>query len=192
MFMQRLSKKEKTHKILIITLLMGICSIQTVDALGVGPTHIDITVDKGSEIEVIRSIQLINSETNPIHITGSVIGPIGQFINLEPNEFDLPAGPGAMSTDPRPYQYVRAVIRVPRELPENLYNGEIVFTQSPVEGGVLGASAQIGVRVTLTIGKMTEAFFPTYINAMIFLLLILLALSVILTVRRKRKKDEKD
>ncbi len=167
---------------------MEICLISSVKALGVGPTHIEVNIEKGKEVLETRNIQLLNSDTQPIHITGSVTGNIGQFITLEPNEFNLPAGPGPHSREPRPYQYVKAVIRIPRELPEDQYTGEILFTQSPTGGGVLGASAQIGVRVTLTIGEVAEAVFPVYINAMIVLLVILLLASIFITHRRKRKK----
>ena len=168
---------------------MEICLVSSVNALGVGPTHIDITIEKGKEVLETRNIQLLNSDTKPIHVTGSITGPIAQFITLEPSEFDLPAGPGAHSTDPRPYSYVKAIIKIPRELSENQYNGEILFTQRPIEGGVLGASAQIGVRVNLSIGNIAEAVFPVYINVMIFLLIILLLVSIITTYRRKRRKE---
>jgi len=186
--MRKPLKKDKLRKIIVCMLLMEIFLVSSVKAIGVGPTRIEMKIEKGEEVLETRNIQLLNSDTNPIHITGSVTGPIAQFITLEPNEFNLPAGPGAHSQEPRPYQYVKAVIRVPRELPENQYTGEILFTQSPVEGGVLGASAQIGVRVTLTIGEIAEAVFPVYINAMIVLLIILLVGSIFITYRRKRKK----
>jgi len=168
---------------------MEICLVSSVNALGVGPTHIDITIEKGKEVLETRNIQLLNSDTQPIHITGTVTGSIAQFITLEPSEFDLPAGPGAHSTEPRPYKYVKAIIRIPRELPKNQYTGEILFTQKPIEGGVLGASAQIGVRVNLSIGNIAEAVFPVYINVMIFLLVILLLVSIITSYRRKRRKE---
>ena len=188
--MQKLLKKDKIqlHKIILCIVLMEICLVSSVKALGVGPTHIELTIEKGNEILETRNIQLLNSDTQSIHITGSVTGPIAQFITLDPNEFDLPAGPGAHSTEPRPYKYVKAIIRIPRELPENQYTGEILFTQRPIEGGVLGASAQIGVRVTLTIGKIAKAVFPAYIIAMIILLVIILLVSIITTYRKRKRK----
>jgi len=169
---------------------MEICLVSFVKALGVGPTRIDLTIERGKEVLETKNIQLLNSDTQPIHITGSVTGPIAQFITLDPSEFDLPAGPGPHSRESRPYQYVKAVIRLPRELPEDQYTGEILFTQSPIGGGVLGASAQIGVKVNLSIEKIAEAVFPDYINGMIVFLVIFLLVSIFVTYRRKRKKNE--
>ena len=169
---------------------MEICLVSSVKALGVGPTRIDLTIERGKEVLETKNIQLLNSDTQPIHITGSVTGPIAQFITLDPSEFDLPAGPGPHSRESRPYQYVKAVIRLPRELPEDQYTGEILFTQSPIGGGVLGASAQIGVKVNLSIEKIAEAVFPDYINGMIVFLVIFLLVSIFVTYRRKRKKNE--
>ena len=151
--------------------------------------RLDINIEKGKEAEIVRSIQVANPDTKSLHVIGSVTGPIAQFITLEPSEFDLPAGPGIMSTDPRPYNYVRVIIRVPREVPETKYTGEILFSEVPVSGGVLATSAQLGVKINLSIGNIAEAVFPVYINVMIFLLIILLLVSIITTYRRKRRKE---
>ena len=181
-------KKEKLHKILITILLMEICLVSSVQALGVGPTHLDVTVEKGKEIEITRYVQVSNPDTNPLSITGAVTGSVSEFITLEPSEFDLPPGPGIMTTDPVPYNYVKVIIKVPREVSEYKYMGEILFTEKPITGGVLVTSAQLGVRVNLNIGKVAEAVFPVYINGMIFLLVILLMVSIFLSVKKKVKK----
>jgi len=178
----------KLHKLMLYLLVLTIYLLPTVKAIAVGPTKIDITVDKGVEDTIVRNIQLMNAEAQPIHISGSVVGPISEFITLEPSEFDLPAGPGVNVDAPAPYTYVKATIRIPRELPKNQYTGEILFTQKPIGGGNLAASASIGVRVTLNIGKIAEAVFPMYINVMIFLLVIILLVSIITTYRKRKRK----
>ena len=169
--------------------MIEICLVSSVQALGVGPTSLDITVEKGKETEIIKYIQVANPDVNPLHITGSVTGSISEFITLEPSEFDLPPGPGIETRHSVPYEYIKAIIKVPREVSESKYTGEILFTEKPVTGGVLMTSAQLGVRVNLNIGKIAEAVFPVYINAMIVLLALLLIISILSSVRKKVRKE---
>jgi hypothetical protein len=159
-----------------------------VQALGVGPTRLDVKVEKGVETEITRYVQVSNPDTNPLQITGAVTGSISEFVTIEPAEFELPSGPGIMTGDPRPYKYIKVLIRVPREVSEDKYTGEILFTEKPVTGGALVTSAQLGVKMNLDIARVAEAVFPVYINGMVFMLIILLLLSVILSVRRKGEK----
>jgi len=159
--------------------IIGIFLVPTGYSLGVGPLNIDVTVERGKETEITRDIAVTNPSTNPIHISGSVTGPISEFVTISPEEFDLNAGPGIMSTGSRPYKYVFVNIKIPREVSENRYTGEIVFTERPTTGGVLGTAAQLGVRVNLTIGTLANAVFPEYINIMIGLLIVLLAVSLL-------------
>lgn len=165
------------YRMLVSLILISICLVSTVKAIGLSPLTMKIEVEKGKETEITREIQVTNPEQNGIHIIGSVSGPIAEFITLEPEEFDLPAGPGIHSTEARPYIWVKVNFKIPRELPQSSYKGEILFTQAPTGGGVLGASAQLGIGVTLNIGKMALAEFPPYILVMMFILLVLLILS---------------
>ena len=158
---------------------MGIFLVPSVYGLGVGPLSIDIVAERGKETEIIRDIAVTNPAKNPIHITGTVTGTISEFVTLSPNEFELEAGPGITTTAPRPYKYVLVRIRIPREVPENSYTGQIIFTERPTTGGVLGTSAQLGVRVNLNIGTIADAVFPMYINIMIGLLVVLMIVTLI-------------
>jgi len=160
--------------------------VPSVYALGLSPLELDITVEKGKETEVVKNIQVSNPSEDPIHIVGSVSGTVAQFITLDPIEFDLPTGPGLKSTDPRPYKYVTVVFKVPREVSETKYNGEIIFTQQPVAGGMIGTAAQLGVAVRLNIGTMAAAEFPIYVNAMLVILVLFLIISIIFYTRRKK------
>ncbi|MDI6826298.1 MAG: hypothetical protein QMD36_03870 [Candidatus Aenigmarchaeota archaeon] len=173
------------HKIVIYLVLIGICLVPTVYALGLSPLELNIQVEKGKETEVVQNIQVSNPSENPIHIVGSVSGSVAQFITLDPQEFDLPAGPGLKSPDPRPYQYVTVTFKIPREVPETKYTGEILFTQQPVAGGMIGTAAQLGVAVRLTIGTMAAAEFPVYVNAMLAILILSLIISIIFYKRGK-------
>ncbi len=183
--MLKLLIKEQTRKFLIPMILISICLVSTVYALGVGPLTLDLTVEKGKETEFFEYIGVSNPETNPIHVTASVTGSITEFITVDPQEFDMPAGPGIGTGKPRPVQDVKVIFKMPREVPETVYTGEIVFTQQAIGGGVIGASAQLGVTVKLTIGKMAKAVFPMYMNALIIILVIVLIVSIIF---RKREK----
>lgn len=172
-------------KIFVSMILVSICLVSTVNALGLGPLKLDITIEKGKETELVEYIGVLNPETKPIHVTASVTGPIAEFVTLEPQEFDMPAGPGIGTGNPRPAQDVKVIFKIPRELPENRYTGEIVFTQSPIEGGVLGTAVQLGVKVNLNIGTMAQAEFPLYITTMmIVLVIVLIASIVVVNVRR--------
>jgi hypothetical protein len=159
--------------------------VPTVYALGVSPLSLDIPVEKGKETEVVQNVQVSNPSENPIHIVASVSGSVAQFITLDPKEFDLPPGPGLKSEEPRPYQYVTVTFKIPREVPETKYTGEILFTQQPVAGGMIGTAAQIGVAVKLTIGSMAPAEFPVYVNAMLAILVLFLVISIIVYKRGK-------
>lgn len=185
--MQKLLKS----KIIVFIIFTEICLVSSVQALGLGPTHLDVTVERGKEAEIIEKIQLINPEPIPVHITGSVTGPISEFITLEPIEFDLPAGPGLHSENPNPYKNVQAIIKVPRELSEDQYNGEIVFTQQPITGGVLGTAVQLGVRVTLNVEEIPETVYYTYLAGLIALLMIFFIIMVLLFVWKKQGRKRK-
>ena len=165
-------------------LLIGLLLVPTVNSIGLGPLNLDITVEKGKETEIVQSIQVSNPEEKEIRVAASVTGAVAQFITLDPKEFTLPAGPGIHSIDPRPSKYVLVTFKIPREITEKQYTGEIIFTQQPIEGGVLGASAQLGVTVKITIGEMANAVFPTYINLLIILSVIVLITSLILYLKR--------
>lgn len=165
--------------------LVGFCLVSAVNALGLGPLKLDITVEKGKETELVEYIGVLNPETKPIHVTASVTGSIAEFITVEPQEFDMPAGPGIGTGEPRPSQDVKVIFKMPREIPGNRYTGEIVFTQQPVEGGVLGAAVQLGVKVNLNIGQMAVAEFPTYITGLTVILVILLISSVVVVIMRR-------
>lgn len=152
--------------------------VSKVDAVGISPTELKINIEKGKETELMKYIQLINSDVKPIHITATVNGPISQFITLEKTEFDLPAGPGMHSDLASPYQYVKVDFRIPRELPESKYNGEILFTEETTKSGMLTTASQTGVTIELTIGKMAKAVFPMYINVLIVILILFLIFSI--------------
>lgn len=178
--------KEHQLKILVSMILISVCLVSTVNALGVGPMSLDLTIEKGKETDLVQYITVSNPETNPIHITASVTGSIAEFVTVDPQEFNMPAGPGIGTGKPRPVQDVKVIFKMSRELPKNEYNGEIVFTQKAVEGGVLGASAQLGVTVKITIGTMAKAVFPIYMNVFIIVLIIFLIVSIILYLKRKK------
>ena len=159
--------------------ITGIFLVPTVYSLGVGPLSIDITVERGKESLITKDIAVTNPSTHPIHISGDVTGTVSEFVTISPKEFDLEAGPGIMSGAARPYKYVIVTMRIPREVSENRYTGEVVFTERPTTGGVLGTAAQLGVRVNLNIGTLANAVFPMYINIMIGLLVVLLVVSLL-------------
>ena len=171
--------KIQHRKIILLMVIIGIFLVPSVYSLGVGPLSIDITVERGRETEITKDIAVTNPDTRPIHISGVVTGSVSQFVTISPNEFDLEAGPGIMSGSARPYKYVMVNIKIPREVSENRYTGEIVFTERPTTGGVLGTAAQLGVRLSLTIGTIANAVFPMYINVLIGLLVLLLIVSLI-------------
>jgi len=162
--------------------------VSIVEALGVGPLKIPLTVEKGKETEIVEYIQVLNSEPNPIHVVVSVSGSVSEFITIEPSEFDMPAGPGLMSREPRPTQNIRLTFNIPRELPKNKYEGEILFNQQPVGGGVIGAGIVLSTKVDLTIGKMATAEFPTYITGLTVVLVIVLISSIVLNIVRRYRE----
>jgi len=166
-------------KILIYLFLLCFFILPTVRALTVSPDHFDITVEKGKETEITEYIQIMNSATNPVNVYITVSGSISEFISLERDEFNLPAGPGPHSDLPRTAEFVKLTISVPREVPESKYSGEVVFSDKPTTGGVLGTSVQLGVRINLNIGTMAKAEFPIYVTIMIIVLIILIILSIV-------------
>ena len=159
--------------------LLNIFLVSAVNALTISPNRFDITVEKGKEVERSEHIQISNSATDPIHVYASVSGPISEFISLEKNEFDLPAGPGSHSGLPRKSELVKLIFSIPREVPESKYSGEIIFTEQPTKGGVLGTYVQLGVKVNLNIGTMAKVEFPVYVTAMIIVLIIVIILSIV-------------
>jgi len=158
---------------------MSICLVGTVNALGASPSSLDLTVEKGKETEFVEYIQVANSDTKPIHVIGSVSGSISEFILIEPSEFDLPAGPGAHSTQASPYKFIKIIFTIPREVSESKYSGEILFTEKPKAGGVLGTAVQLGVGVNLNIGTMAKVEFPIYVTAMMIVLVLVIILSIV-------------
>ncbi len=166
------------NKFMISLVVMGFLLFSTVDAVGISPTELKINIEKGKETELLKYIQVINSDTTPLHITATVTGSVSQFITLEKTEFDLPAGPGMHSELASPYQYVKVNFRIPRELPQSKYTGEILFTEQATKGGMLTTAAQTGVAVELTIGKMAKAVFPMYINILLLILILSLVISI--------------
>jgi len=151
-----------------------------VKAIGVGPQELILTVDRGKETVVARTIQVLNSDTKPIHVIATVTGSIAQFVTIEPKEFDLPAGPGLHSFEPAPYRTVKVIFNVPKEVTQNKYTGEILFTEKPVKGGTIATAAQVRVRLELNIGSIAQAQFPTYLNVRVAILIILMLTSIIL------------
>jgi len=191
MLLQEFSLRDVTRhlsKTIILMFLLGICLVPTVNALTISPDHIDINAEKGKEIETTEYIQISNSAETPIHVYASISGLISEFITLENNEFDLPAGPGSHSGLPRKIQDVKLIINIPREVPESQYSGEVTFTEQPTSGGVLGTSVQLGVGVTLNIGRMAKVEFPIYITVLIFVLIIIIIISIV--NERARRSNE--
>jgi len=182
-------KNAKYIEIILFLILFSVYLIPTVNAIGLSPLSLDITTEK--ETETVRSIEVTNPSENPIHITGTVSSSLEEFITLEPEEFDLPAGPGIMNPGTRPSKYVTVKFNIPKEVSESTYTGEIVFTQQPVGGGTLGAAAQLGIPVKLTLGKierrgrMVETEFPLYIHILIVVLIFTLILTLIPFIYRR-------
>jgi hypothetical protein len=158
----------------------------TVSAIGLSYSSLNITVEKVNETDIFRKIEVTNPSENPIHINGSVTGSVAKFIKLDPVEFDLPPGPGLMNQGTWPSKYVTVKFIIPRGVSGKTYTGEIVFTQQPVGGGVLGTAAQLGVDVKLTIGKIAKAEFPIYVNVLLILLIFMLTLELIAIIHRRR------
>jgi len=167
-------------KIIVGLLIAIICLLGSVKAIGVGPQELSLTVERGKETVVARTIQVLNSDTRSIHIVATVSGPIAKFVTIEPKEFDLPAGPGLHSTEPSPYKTVKVIFDIPREVSQNKYTGEILFTEQPVKGGTIATAAQVRVRLELNIGSIAQAQFPTYLNVLVAILIILMLTSIIL------------
>ena len=173
-------------RMILCLVLLSICLVPTVYALGISPLSLDITVEKGKETEITSNVQVLNADSRPIHVISSVSGTVAQFITLDPQEFDIPAGPGAHSDLPSPYQYVNVNFKIPREVPETKYTGKIMFKEVPTAGGVLSTSVQLAINVNLNIGTMAAAEFPIYVNAMLVILVLFLIISIIFYTRRKK------
>lgn len=172
----------KHLKFVVSLVLVSFCLVSAVQALGIGPLQISISVEKGKETEIVEYIQVLNSKPNPIHVVVSVSGPVSEFLTVEPTEFNMPAGPGLFSKEPRPTQNIKLTFNIPREVSGNKYDGQILFNEKPVEGGVIGAGVALSSNVELTIGTMAEAEFPMYITGLTIVLIIVLISSVAITV----------
>jgi len=166
-------------------ILLGICLVPTVNAIGVGPLELPITVEKGAETGFYRQVKVWNSLEKPIHVKASISGSIAPFITLEPEEFDLPAGPGMSSEKPSPYQYVKIIFSIPREVAESKYSGAITFTEAPTAGGQLATAISLDVAIRLNIGQMATAEFPLYITALTVILIVVLISSVVVVIVRR-------
>jgi hypothetical protein len=141
----------------------------------------------GAETTLERYIGVTNPEENPVHITMIPSGITASFVTVNPASFDLPAGPGVHSSDPRPYQNVKVTIKVPRDVEEGVYTGSIIVNQAPVGGGVIGAATQLGVDIKLTVGSLAPPVFPTYVIALMVVLACLTLLFTTLAVRGRLK-----
>lgn len=172
-------------KIIIFMVLLGICLVPTVKAIGLGPTQLGVTVEKGAETSFTRNILVWNSLETPLHVKATVSGSIAPFIKLEPEEFDLAAGPGMSSEKPSPSQYVVVTFSIPREVAESKYTGTITFSEAPTQGGTLATAIALDVGVKLNIGTMAKAKFPVYVTALIVILTIMLISSVVVVIMRR-------
>jgi len=168
----------RMYKIIISLLLVSIFLVSTVNAIGLSPLHLELSMERGKETEVVETIRVLNSEQKSLHVTAKATGSIAEFATVEPEEFDIPAGPGPLSSEARPYQYVTVMFTIPREVPESKYTGEILFTEQPTTGGVLGTAVQLGVTVKLDIGTVAPAEFPLYVMIMLLLLVVSILLSI--------------
>jgi hypothetical protein len=164
--------------------LLGICLVPTIRAIGLGPTQLGVTVEKGAETTFTRNIMVWNSLEKTLHIKAAVSGSIAPFIKLDPEEFDLPAGPGLSSEKPSPSQYVVVTFSIPREVAESKYTGTITFSEAPTQGGTLATALALDVAVKLDIGSMAKAKFPIYITALIVVLTIVVISSIAVTIVR--------
>ena len=173
------------NKTILVMVLLGLCLVPTVNALGVGPLELPVSVEKGAETSFTRNIKVWNSLNKPIYVKASVSGPISEFITLEPEEFDLPAGPGMMSEEPSPSVYVKVIFNIPREIPESEYKGTVIFTEAPTTGGNLATAVALDVGIVLTIGEMAKAQFPVYVTGLIVVLVVCLILSLVVSVMRR-------
>ena len=87
-------------------------------ALGIGPTHLEVTLPPGSSAH--KSVQVLNSEKRAIHVMMRVTDDVADFITLSPWEFDLPPAPNGRS-----YRFVDVYIDVPIDAEEGIYKGDI-------------------------------------------------------------------
>jgi len=165
-------------RILMCLVLVEILLVSTVYSVGISPTDLKINIEKGKETELMRNIQVLNPDENPVHVTATVTGSVSQFITLEKTDFDLPAGPGMHSDLASPYQYVKIIFKIPRELSQSKYNGEILFTEKSTKSGMLTTATQVGIPVELTIGKMAKAVFPMYMDVLLMILVLVLVFSI--------------
>jgi len=165
--------------------LLGICLVSTVNAIGVGPMELPIDVEKGAETSFYKQIKVWNSLERPVHVKASISGSIAPFVTLEPEEFDLAAGPGMSSEKPSPSQYVKVIFSIPRGIAESQYSGVITFTESPSQGGNLATAVALDVVIKLNIGSMAKAEFPLYITALTVILTIVLISSIVLVMVRR-------
>lgn len=152
-----------------------------------GPLSIELLVSKGAETTVERTIGVSNSATRPIHVTLTPTGDIASWIKLEPQEFDLPAGPGPDSHEANPYVRIKLTFTIPRDVEEGIYKGDIIANEAPIGGGVLSAGVALSTAVTVTVGEISTPAFPFYVNALIALLIFMLFLQFFIIPIWRRK-----
>jgi hypothetical protein len=143
-----------------------------------GPISIDLSVPKGVETTVERTIGVSNSATKPIHITLTPMGDIANWVKLEPSDFELPAGPGPDSHEANPYSRIKLTFTIPRDVNEGTYKGDIVANEAPIGGGVLAAGVSLSTAVTVSVGKIGVSVFPFYLNFLVGLLIFMIFLQV--------------
>lgn len=174
-----LLKSLKLERILISVFLFSILfCFSLVEAITVSPPSISLTLEKGKETEITKYVQVLNSAPEKVHVVTSVSGSISKFVTIDPEEFDLLAGPGAHSKLPRPYKYVKVTFKIPREIEKSEYDGMIIFKERVAGSGMLQPSIENDVKVELRIGKVAKAEFPPYVNALFLSLLVLLIFSI--------------
>lgn len=163
----------------IVLFLVWVCLLSTVEALGVAPDNIPITVERGKETVVSRRLFVMNSDTTPIRLRAIVTGSISPFVSVEPSVIDLPAGPGLHSEEPSPYRSVDVVFKVPREVSKLNYEGSILFKEEPTGGGMISTAAQLRVTLSLSFGGIAQAEFPLYLNTLMVLLIVFIVISLV-------------
>jgi hypothetical protein len=152
-----------------------------------GPLSIELFVPKGVETTVERTIGVSNSAIRPIHVTLAPTGNIASWVKLEPQEFDLPAGPGPDSHEANPYVRVKLTFTIPRDVEEGVYKGDVIANEAPTGGGVLSAGVALSTAATITVGKIGMPAFPFYVNALIAILIFMLFLQLFIIPIWRRK-----
>ncbi len=122
--------------ILLLLVCLSIAFVPIIRALGIGPVHLDINAEIGKKTQLPDSIQVTNSETNPIYVVTGVSGDVANFIAIEPSEFNM----SASST-----QYVDLIVDGTDVTQESEYAGVITFSQI----AELGTAVQLNADVKL-------------------------------------------